>query len=159
MQGDEPLLLPKHIDLISDYIKKFPTTDTWNAIGRLENKEELDKDSFVKCAVSENGRILYCFRRSPSHKSFAENKKYIFKVLGIIAYKKDVLISLTKNTQTFIEKNESIEQIRILECGYSLNSVLVSPTLPSVNEPKDVKVVENVLKNDIEQQKTLKRIL
>lgn len=159
LQGDEPLLLPNHIDIMSDNIKKFPKIDSWNAIGRLENKEELDKKSFVKCVVTEKDKILYCFRRSPSHKSFSENKKYIFKVLGIIAYKKDVLIRLTKNTQTLIEKNESIEQIRILEYGYSLSSVLVKPTLPSVNEPRDVKIVESFLNNNVEQQKILKRIL
>ena len=158
LQGDEPLLLPKHIDKISKKIQKFPKIDSWNAIGKLDDEEELDRHSFVKCVITNKDKILFCFRRSPSHTTFVKNKNYIFKILGIIAYKKNVLIEIAQNKQTFIEKNENIEQLRILEYGYSFYSVLVTPTLPSVNEPEDVEIIKRFLQKDDEQRKILNQI-
>jgi 3-deoxy-manno-octulosonate cytidylyltransferase (CMP-KDO synthetase) len=158
IQGDEPLLLSKHIDKIAKNIKKYPDINCWNAIGKLDKKEELDKHSFVKCIINNQGRILFCFRRSPSYATFTNNQKYIFKVLGIIAYRKDVLIKLTHLDQTIIERNEQIEQLKILEYGYNLFSVLVSPTLPSVNEPSEVNLIDSYLQSNDDQKKMLTRI-
>ena len=131
LQGDEPLILPEHIDKIGKKIKNHPEINSWNAIGKLERESELNKHSFVKCAISKNGKILYCFRKSPSYATFLENQKYIFKVLGIIAYRKDILLKLAQSNQVDSEKNEHIEQLRILEYGYDLFSVLLNSTLPS----------------------------
>jgi len=158
LQGDEPLLLPRHIDTIVKNIKKYPDINCWNAIGKLEQKEELDKHSFVKCVITKQGRILYCFRRSPSYASFIENQKYIFKVLGIIAYRKDALLDLYKLNQSIPEKAEQIEQLRILEYGYSLFSILLSPTLPSVNEPEEVELIERFIEENNEQKKMYNKI-
>ena len=66
LQGDEPLLLPRHIDALTSAIKEHPAGDAWNATGPIENGDELDRHSFVKCVVSQTGRIIHCFRRSPA---------------------------------------------------------------------------------------------
>ena len=54
---------------------------------------------------------------------------------------------------------EFIEQMRIIENGYYLNSVDVSPSLPSVNEPEEAIIVKNYIKNNPEQQELLKLVL
>ena len=54
LQGDEPLLLPRHVDSVSKAILAEPKVDAWNATGSISDEEELDRHSFVKCAV---GRI------------------------------------------------------------------------------------------------------
>ena len=158
LQGDEPLLLPRHIDIIAKKIETYPDISCWNAIGKLEKKEELDKHSFVKCVVTAKGRILFCFRRSPSYASFTENKKYIYKVLGIIAYRKDVLLDLAKLNQSIPEKEEHIEQLRILEHGYNLYSILLNPTLPGVNEPAEVEIIESYIEENNEQNQMFNKI-
>ena len=47
LQGDEPLLLPRHIDALADAILANPNGDAWNATGPIESYEELDRHSFV----------------------------------------------------------------------------------------------------------------
>ena len=79
LQGDEPLLLPRHIDDFVNAITIKPDVDAWNAIGTIEDEEELDRHSFVKCSISPNGRILYCFRRTPCFSAFEVQKKFIRK--------------------------------------------------------------------------------
>jgi 3-deoxy-manno-octulosonate cytidylyltransferase (CMP-KDO synthetase) len=158
VQGDEPLILPRHIDLIVDQIVKSKNTLSWNATGPIENEEELNRHSFVKCSIFDN-KILYLFRKTPSFSDFESQKMYIRKILGIIAYQKDFLIDLTKLNPTKIERIESIEQMRIIENGYELRSIPLDLSQPSINEPKDLEEVLNYIQNNSEQQEILNKIL
>ena len=55
------------------------------------------------------------------------------------------------------EKKELIEQMRIIENGYSLISVPILLSPPSINEPGEEKIVLEILRNDKEQQKLYKK--
>lgn len=159
LQGDEPLLLPRHIDIFAQAIATEPEGLAWNATGPLDHEEELDRHSFVKCAVSGADRILYCFRRTPCYSTFDVQQSFVRKILGIIAYQKEFLLQLTMLSASPIEQAEFIEQMRIIENGYNLRSIPVSPSLPSVNEPDEAVVVLNYIRHNAEQRELLKRIL
>ena len=159
LQGDEPLLLPRHLDILARAVTKEPSVNAWNITGPIDHYEELDRHSFVKCAVSPSQHILYCFRRSPCYSNFETQKKFVQKLLGIMTYRKDFLLKLTMLQSSTIEHAESIEQMRIIENGFSLRSVQVNPSLPSINELDEVNVVLDHLEQDIEQSELLRRIL
>ena len=159
LQGDEPLLLPRHLDIFAQAIAAEPEGEAWNATGPIEHEEELDRHSFVKCAVSGSSRILYCFRRTPCYSAFDVQQSFVRKILGIIAYRKDFLLHLTELSASLIEQAEFIEQMRIIENGYSLRSVPVSPSLPSVNKPDEAEIVLNYIRHNAEQRALLERIL
>ncbi len=159
LQGDEPLLLPRHMDIFAEAIAAEPGGDAWNATGPIEQEEELDRHSFVKCAVSLSSHIMYCFRRTPCYSPFEVQRTFVRKILGIIAYRKDFLLQLTTLPASPIEQAEFIEQMRIIDNGHSLRSIPVSPSLPSVNEPAEAKVVLDYIRNNAEQLALLERIL
>lgn len=159
LQGDEPLLLPRHLDEFAEAIKSNPAGDAWNATGPIESEGELDRNSFVKCVVSQYERILYCFRRTPCYSSFDMQLSFVRKVLGIIAYRKDFLLDLMTLPPSRVEQAELIEQMRIIENGFSLKSVPVSPSLPSVNEPEESEIVLNYLKSNEEQRRILDLVM
>lgn len=159
IQGDEPLLLPRHIDIFSNEILNNPDFDAWNVTGPIEDESELDKHSFVKCSVSPSNKILYCFRRSPCYGDFDKINFFVLKMLGIIAYRKDFLEHIARLPESIIEQTECIEQMRILENGYHLQSVLVDSSLPSVNEPEDANIVLDYIQKFDEQKKLVKQIL
>lgn len=158
LQGDEPLLLPRHVDALADAIRANLGGDAWNATGPIDSPEELDRHSFVKCAVSQSGRIMHCFRRSPGYSDFEQQQGFVRKILGVIAYRKEFLMTLTNLPSALIEQAESIEQMRILENDYSLQSVPVAPSLPSVNEPHEADVVLQYIRQNPEQKALLERI-
>jgi 3-deoxy-manno-octulosonate cytidylyltransferase (CMP-KDO synthetase) len=158
LQGDEPLLLPRHVEALVQAVTAEPEVASWNLIGALQTEDELNRHSFVKCAIAAPHKILYCFRRSPNLSDFATQKSFLRKMLGIIAYRKDFLQKLTSLPASPIEKAESIEQMRILEYGYDLSYLEVAPALPSINEPGELQQVLKSLSLDSEQQTLLKAI-
>ncbi len=159
LQGDEPLLLPQHLDLITSHMVDEPDIDAWNVTGPINNSQELDKHSFVKCAVTEQHRIMYCFRRSPGYSNTDQQKSYMRKILGIIAFRKSSLIKLAALKPSRIEKTEFIEQMRIIENAYIFRSVPVDQSTPSVNEHNDTITILKTLKEDLQQAALLKKIL
>ena len=159
IQGDEPLLLPRHVDAVAKKITSEPEGDAWNATGPIEYERELDHHSFVKCTISSSERILYCFRRTPCYSTFKVQQSFVRKTLGIIAYRRDFLLHLTALQASPIEEAESIEQMRIISNGYSLRSIPVSPSLPSVNEPNETDIVLEYILHNTEQQALLNQIL
>jgi len=159
LQGDEPLLLPRHIDSIVEAIKSSPDIESWNATGDINSEDELDRNSFVKCSVLKNNKILNCFRKTPYVSKLETQQKFVRKILGIIAYRKDFLLDLNQLDNTPIETAEFIEQMRIIESEFSLYSVDVSPSLPSINEPHEADIVLDYLRENEEQKALLEQIL
>jgi 3-deoxy-manno-octulosonate cytidylyltransferase (CMP-KDO synthetase) len=159
LQGDEPLMLPSHVDAMADALRANPDGDAWNATGPIESPDELDRHSFVKCCIGKNNQIMQCFRRTPFFSNYEIQRNFTRKILGLIVYRREFLMQLMRFEETPIEKEEFIEQMRIIENGYNLNSVEVSPSLPSVNEPEDAVIIQNYIKNNPEQQELLKRVM
>lgn len=159
LQGDEPLLLPRHLDQLAFAISENPNGNAWNATGPIEHPEELDRHSFVKCMITQTEQILVCFRRTPFFCSFEKQKMFVRKILGLIAYRKEFLLNLTSMPEGVIEQAELIEQMRIIENGFILNSVSVNPSLPSVNEPTESDIVLKYIQGNPEQQTLLEQIM
>ena len=159
LQGDEPLLLPRHLDALVDSIILNSKGDAWNATAPIENMEELDRHSFVKCTITPEQRIIFCFRRTPFYSPFENQEQLVRKILGLIAYRKEFLMQLTELPPGGIELAESIEQMRILENGFIITSVPVTPSLPSVNEPREAQIILEYIEHNVEQQKLLNTIL
>lgn len=159
LQGDEPLILPNQLKVFFNKIKINPEYDSWNATGKIENIKDLNKHSIVKCIVLENKNITKCFRYYRDLPDQYKNKHEIRKILGLIAYRKDFLNKINNKPESNTEKKELIEQMRIIENGFNLISVSICPTLPSVNEPNEIKIVEDYISQNIEQQKILNSII
>jgi 3-deoxy-manno-octulosonate cytidylyltransferase (CMP-KDO synthetase) len=159
LQGDEPLILPRHLEAFIKEIKLDPKNTAWNATGPIEFYDELDRNSFVKCAIGKDNRILFCFRRSPFYSDIHIQKNFLRKILGIIAYRKDFLLELNELPPSSIEQCEFIEQMRIIEYGHIIKSISVEPSLPSVNEPHEAQLVKSYVESSIEQQNLLKKYL
>ena len=158
LQGDEPLLLPEMVDQMATSIKDNPDGDSWNGTGPLEAEEELDRYSYVKCAIGADNNIMYCFRRSPGYADFEKQQHYIRKMFGLIAYRREFLMTLLSMPPSPAEISESIEQMRIIENGYRLTSVPFDFSLPSVNEPDEAQLIFDQLENDQRQRDLLAHI-
>lgn len=157
VQADEPLIMPEHVEVMMNAILTHPECDVFNAVGPLDGDEELDQVSSVKCALATNGDILYCFRRSPAIAKGSEQRLYMRKLLGLIAFRKEFLLGLTDLPETNISQSESIEQMKLLQHGITLKSVALDEAVPGVNEPSDMTLVEACFVANSKQQACFER--
>ena len=140
IQGDEPMVNPDHLnDLIACFKDDF--VDVATLISELDVTQMGDPNT-VKVVQAKDGRVMY-FSRSPIPHD--RDKKYQItplKHLGVYAYRASVLERLIELPASHLEMVESLEQLRWLENGYSIQGVTVVDNGISVDTPQDL---ENLL--------------
>ncbi len=159
IQGDEPLIQKEHLLKLKTAINHNPDIDSWNSICNLSSKKELNNINIVKAALNEEGQILYFFRKSPSYAKFSDQVKYIKKVQGLIAYKKNVLLEIANSSISILEKYESIEQLRIIAKGFKIFGVMQNDQVPSINTREDLKVFHEYMENNPHQYKLSQKLI
>ena len=153
IQGDEPLIDPAVIDAVAGALARDEMS---TAATRIKNPEELDNPNVVKVVVSAAGRALYFSRRTIPYLREAASRSAgerlaafaFLKHLGIYGYRRETLLRLVKFPVSPLENAEKLEQLRALENGIQIAVVKVDYDSVSVDTPKDVKRVEEILTTD-----------
>ncbi|MBI4596950.1 MAG: 3-deoxy-manno-octulosonate cytidylyltransferase [Candidatus Omnitrophica bacterium] len=160
VQGDEILVLPHDLQRMASAIEAAPEVPAWNAVARIETREELGDPSVVKCVLSGSGRVLYCARDfSALGVRREEGYEPVRRVLGILGYRREFLQRYGELPRTPLERAGSIDQNRILEHDVLLQAIEFTRGYPGINEPREVAVVEQLLRSDASQQGVLQEIL
>jgi len=133
VQGDEPFIEP---ELIEKLASTFDEDDTKmaSAMHRITKVEELKNHNVVKVTVDNKNNALY-FSRSiiPHHRDEWDNllnhheiipePLSFYRHLGIYGYTKEFLLTYSKMEQSYLERLEKLEQLRVLENGYKINMI------------------------------------
>ena len=149
LQGDEPELDPKHIDLLVNSLKNCPQAQMATLASPCSSLEELNDTANVKVVRSESGNALY-FSRSPipfvrdrsveevfsaAEKNDADNPWLIH--IGIYAYRRDFLLDLTQKPTSSLERLEKLEQLRALEAGATIKVEVVESRAVGIDTSED----------------------
>ena len=145
IQGDEPLIDPRMLRELADGILNDESADAATVCVPIKNEEDFLNPNIVKVVRARNGHALY-FSRSPIPYRRCETGCPIWEHLGIYAFKKDFLLKFGALPPTPLMEAECLEQLRILEHGYSM---IVIPTRypsegPNVNTPEDLEEVRRI---------------
>ncbi len=146
VQGDEPMIMPNMIDKI---IEKFVNKEIScvNLISQIRNQSEFKNPNIIKTVIDQNGCVLY-FSRSPIPSKWNNEFNY-YKQLGIIGFNKDLLLNFYNLKPTPLEIIESVDMLRLLEHGYSINTSISNSTSYSVDTIEDLNKVDNLMKEDV----------
>jgi len=124
LQGDEPLIAPDVIDSLVETLRANEAVHVATAAFRVTDPRRAADSNLVKVVVDNSGNALY-FSRSPVPCYRDEDGERIYLGhLGIYAYRRDFLEKLVRMDQTPLEVAEKLEQLRVLENGYSIRVVL-----------------------------------
>lgn len=155
VQGDEPLINPQLIKATAEQINaQTPVATAAHAISELE---EVFNPNIVKVTLDKNGHALY-FSRAPipwCRDDFAQSKDtwpkdYApLRHIGLYAYQNAFLQHYPLLESSPLEKNESLEQLRILWHGTSI-AVHITPDAPApgVDTPEDLLRVQTLFNNE-----------
>ena len=144
IQGDEPLLDPRAIDLLARTMIDSPDIPMGSLMCPLADVYEENDPVVVKVVTDAEGMALY-FSRSripfPRDPDAAQARKHI----GIYAYRRDFLIAYSEMEPTPLERAESLEQLRALENGFRIKMVETDFSPTSVDTPEDLDAVRRIL--------------
>lgn len=146
IQGDQPLFDSNMIDeavqpLLDDITIQMSTLKT--KIG----EEDYADPAVVKVVVDEDDFALY-FSRSLIPYSRDKVEVEIFEHVGVYVYRKEFLFTISKLPQSYLEKIEMLEQLRVLEKGYKIKVIETksdSTSGISVDTPEDRDKVEKII--------------
>jgi 3-deoxy-manno-octulosonate cytidylyltransferase (CMP-KDO synthetase) len=146
IQGDEVMIEPEHIDAAVRFLEARPelqmSTIAFPIAGPAVDRAD---KNLVKVAVDANGCAID-FSRQPINTIGAANRDYGHA--GIYVYRKDFLLRYAQLPPTPRETAESLEQLRVLESGYSIGVTIIDKPLLSVNSPEDLEIANNLLRDE-----------
>ena len=146
IQGDEPLIDPDVIDATVAALRRNPPRMA-TPVSVVEDVDFLDDPNTVKVVTDADRRALYFSRsRIPSQAEAGGALKHI----GLYAFETDLLLEYV-DMDSELEPQEDLEQLRLLENGYDVQTVRVDYDSKEVNVEDDVAEVESLLEenNDI----------
>ncbi len=155
LQGDEPLVVP---GVLQALIRPFsdPDVQMTTPVSTIEDPADLYDTNKVRVICDINGNALYFsraaipFLRDISETSLWPKNHIYYKHIGIYAYRKAFLIKLTRLPVGKLESAEKLEQLRVLENGYRIRTVVTNYRERSVDTPEDLEKINNdIRKNKI----------
>ncbi len=144
LQGDEPELDPASIDRLVAVLRAHPTAEMGTLATPIRSLETLQSPSCVKVVCAADGRALY-FSRSPipyvrdvdPRTLLAGPDSPWLLHVGIYAYRRDFLLSLTEQPVSRLEGLEKLEQLRALEAGARIQVAVVEHHSVGIDTPDD----------------------
>jgi 3-deoxy-manno-octulosonate cytidylyltransferase (CMP-KDO synthetase) len=119
---------------------------------KFKSLEEVRKPHNVKVLTDKNWIALYFsrsiipFDRSANIEEYSLKLEDYRKHLGLYAYKREFLLKYVKMNQTFAEKMESLEQLRILENWYKIKLIETEFDSIWIDTKEDLEKLELILK-------------
>jgi 3-deoxy-manno-octulosonate cytidylyltransferase (CMP-KDO synthetase) len=154
IQGDEPMLDPRMLRELAEGIVLDPSADSATVCVPITNEKDFYNPNIVKVVTDQKGRALY-FSRSPIPFKRNLTECPVWEHLGIYAFTKEFLLKLVDLPLTPLMEAESLEQLRILEHGYTMAVIPTKyPSMgPNVNTEEDLQTVRNILAQEKDKNK------
>ncbi len=146
IQGDEPLLHPSMLDAVAQPFIDDATVQCTTLMKQID-EESVNNTNVVKVVFDKFFNALY-FSREPIPTFRMKVKKPVYKQIGILAFKRQYLIDLSRLPETPLEQAESVDLMRCLENGHKVRVVDSPYESIGVDRPEDVPSVEKLLEKD-----------
>lgn len=142
IQGDEPFIDPRQIDLLSACFDDV-RTDLATLIKKISSKEVLFNPNSPKVIVDAEQFAIY-FSRHPipfirgADEDAWMSRHTFFQHIGIYGYRMDILKKITLLPPSALERAESLEQLRWLENGFRIKTAITPYETIAIDTPEDL---------------------
>lgn len=162
LQGDEPLISPKTIDLAIDAMaadREVGIVTTWEAI---ESASDVLNPGVVKLVTGLNGEVIY-FSRLPIpyprelvrefgslDNALQRNPALVGKFrkhTGLYVFRRETLLKFASWPQSTLERSENLEQLRALEHGVKIKAVEACTPSIGVDTQEDLEKVRAIVES------------
>jgi len=137
VQGDEPFISEQPLKKL---INEFNDPHVKVATLMHTLKADLNNPNVVKVVCDENNDAIN-FSRAP----FRDKDYKNFKHIGVYAFRRKMLFDFVELPMSQNEKNERLEQLRLLDNGYNIRMVLTDYNGVGIDTPDDLIKAEKIL--------------
>ena len=148
VQGDEPLITPESIDGAINALISDNNADISTLIREITDKDEILNHNIVKVVTDNSGKALYFSRAVIPYERESRQTKF-YAHIGLYAYRRESLLKMTQLEQTNLEKAECLEQLRALQSGMSIKTVVVDYKPIGIDTPEDVEEFKRYLQSKL----------
>jgi len=150
VQADEPLVHPSVIESLVKAMAASADEVMATVIVPVTDARAMDNPNVVKVVVDAEGHALYFSRARIPFLRDADREVTYYRHMGIYAYRKPFLKTFTALPKSTLEQIEKLEQLRVLEAGYKIKTVVTGHESIGVDTAEDLAAVAAI----IERQST-----
>jgi 3-deoxy-manno-octulosonate cytidylyltransferase (CMP-KDO synthetase) len=143
VQGDLPLVEPGMVGEVIEPLLADASVRMSTVRKVIDDPADLDNPHIVKVVVDRNGDALYFSRSAIPYGR--EPIETAFRHIGMYGYRRDFLLTFAALPPTALERAESLEQLRALEHGFRIRTVLTRHESIEVDTPEDLERVRHLL--------------
>lgn len=149
VQGDEPLIRPEMVNLVTDFLLKHPAVPMASVMTPLASASDGANPNVVKVVVDQESYALY-FSRAPipfqrDNTRTGKPANRFWKHVGLYGYQRHFLLQFPSLEPTPLEQAEGLEQLRALEHGYRIKMLQTAHDTVGVDTPEDLARVESLI--------------
>jgi 3-deoxy-manno-octulosonate cytidylyltransferase (CMP-KDO synthetase) len=157
VQGDEPLLSPGAVDDLIRGMAESPRIPIGTLAHRIEKQAEWQSPEVVKVVCNRHNEAMY-FSRSPlPFMRTWDAKAKLLRHVGIYAYRANALATFVALKPSALEQAESLEQLRALEYGLTIQVIETKYRCFGVDTPADLARVEGEIRRQAKVRPHVKR--
>lgn len=146
IQGDEPLVYPRMIEVLVDALTESPGRSMATLGFFSQSEREYLDPNVVKVVVDGQWKALYFSRSAIPYRRDGSGKPLRFlKHLGFYAYRLAFLKEYTLFPPSPLEQTEKLEQLRALEHGHSIQVALSPVETMGIDTPEDLKRIRKTM--------------
>ena len=148
VQADEPLIEPPMIDAVVAACMRDPQIVMSTLRCRVQDAADLQNPNVVKVVVDRDGYALFFSRaaigldRTTGPRPAAPP---VYKHIGLYAYRRPFLLTLSRLEPTPLERAERLEQLRVLEHGYRIMTAETDRDPIGVDTQEDLERVRRLV--------------
>jgi 3-deoxy-manno-octulosonate cytidylyltransferase (CMP-KDO synthetase) len=144
-QGDEPMITFRMIDKAIDLMSKKKKINVINLITKISSKEVKDINE-IKVVKDKNDNAIYFSRLPIPYLKKTNSKTSLYKQVCVIPFRRNTLLDFNKMKESSLEKNESIDMLRLIENDFDVKLIYNSKITYSVDNLNDLKKVRKLMK-------------
>ncbi|MEM6401805.1 MAG: 3-deoxy-manno-octulosonate cytidylyltransferase [Cyanobacteria bacterium P01_D01_bin.116] len=138
VQGDQPFVTTQMLNsLVEPYLSGEKLPDMTTLACPLDKKTDYTDPNVVKVICDRHNRAIY-FSRSTIPYYRNNLPAPVFHHLGLYAFRRDFLAQYAEFSPTPLEECEALEQLRVLEYGFSIQVCHTPNATLEINTPDDL---------------------
>jgi len=145
IQGDQPFVTLEALEKLVEPYLRDELPDMTTVAAPLDMLTGYKDEHTVKVICNQKHRAMY-FSRAPI--PFFRNAVHnppVYHHIGLYAFRRDFLFFYAMLPPSPLEQSESLEQLRAIENGYTIQVGLISKPILEINTPGDLAKVKSLI--------------